>query len=232
MLNLDLLKDALPIQRAMGLQWDMESDRFIFDGVLKDKPTIRRGILSLVSSVYDPLGFLAPVVLPSKKLLQDLCREKLGWDDPIGEVEREGWENWKGKLPSLAGIAVNRCLKLINFEELKYSEPHDFADASQLAYGTVSYLRMVDSKDNIHCAFLMGKSRLAHLKPMTVPRLELSAAVGAVQLNKTLKQDLDIAVTRSIFWTDSTCVLQYIRNTSNTFVANRLATIHENSTSH
>ena len=74
MLNLDL-KDAPPIQRALGLKWDMESDKFIFDGVLKDKPTTRRGILSLVSSVYDPLGFLAPDVLPAKKLLQDLCRE-------------------------------------------------------------------------------------------------------------------------------------------------------------
>ena len=108
MLNLDLLKDALPIQRALGLQWDMESDKFIFDGVLgKEKPTTRRGILSLVSSVYVTLGFLAPVVLHAKKLLQDLCREKLGWDDPISEVERERWENWKGKLPSLARIAVN-----------------------------------------------------------------------------------------------------------------------------
>ena len=96
---------------------------------------------------------------------------------------------------------------------------------------------MVDSKDNIYSAFLMGKSRLAHLKPMSVPRLELLAAVLAVQLNKTLniKEDLHIVVTRSIFWTDSTCVLQYIRNTSkrfHTFVANRLAIIHENSASH
>ena len=138
-------------------------------------------------------------------------------------------------MPSLAGIAVNRCLKPINFEELKYSELHNLADASQFAYGAVSYLRMVDSKDNIHCAFLMGKSRLTHLKPMTVPRLELLAAVLSVQLNKTLKEDLDIVVTRSIFWTDFTCVLQYIRNTSkrfDTIVANRLAIIYDNSTSH
>ena len=232
-LNLDFFKDTLPIQRALGLKWDMESGKFIFDGVLKDKPTTRRGILSLISSLDDPLGFLAPVVLPAKKLLQDLCRKKLGWDDPIGDVERERWENWKEKLPSLAGITVNRCP--INFEELKYSELHNFADVSQFAYAGVSYLRMVDSKDKIHCPFLMGKSRLVHLKPMTVSRLELLAAVLAVQLNKTLKEDLDIVVTRSIFWTDSTCVLQYIRNTSkrfHTFVANRLAIIHENSTSH
>lgn len=141
-----MLKDALPIQRALGLKWNMESDKFKFDRVLKDKPTTRRGILSLVSSVYDPLGFLAPVVLPAKKLFQDLCREKLAWDDPIGAVERERWEDWKKKMPNLAGIAVNRCLKPINFVELKYSELHIFADASQFAYGAVSSLRMVDSK--------------------------------------------------------------------------------------
>ena len=89
MLNLDLLKDALSIQRALGVRWDMENDKFIFDGVLKDKPTTRRRILfPLVSSVYHPFGFLAPVVLPTKKLLQNFCREERGWDDPISEGER------------------------------------------------------------------------------------------------------------------------------------------------
>ena len=64
----------------------MESEKYILDRVLKYKPTTRRGILSFLSSVYDPLGFLAPVVLPAKKLPQDLCREKLGWDNLISEL--------------------------------------------------------------------------------------------------------------------------------------------------
>ena len=80
-LDLDLDKDKLPMQRTLGLHWDMESDKFIFKVALKDRPNTRRGILSLTSSVYDPLGFVAPIVLPAKKLLQDLCREKRGWDD-------------------------------------------------------------------------------------------------------------------------------------------------------
>ena len=136
-------------------------------------------------------------------------------------------------MPSLSEITVNRCVKPPCFGDLKFAELHNFADASQIAYGAVSYLRLVDVEDRIHCAFLAGKSRLAHLRPMTVPRLELSAAVLAVQLDQSMREELDIPITQSTFWSDSTCVLQYIRNQSrrfHTFVANRLSVIHENST--
>ena len=232
LLDLDLGKEKPPIQRTLGLHWDMESDKFTFKVALKDRPNSRRGILSLTSSVYDPLGFVAPIILPAKKLLQDLCRQKLGWDDPISDVDGERWEKWKRQLPSLSEITVNRCVKPAYFGDLKVAELHDFADASQIAYGAVSYLRLVDVEDRIHCAFLVGKSRLAHLKPMSVPRLELSAAVLAVQLDQSTREELDIPITQSTFWSDSTCVLQYIRNQSkrfHTFVANRLSVIHDNS---
>lgn len=91
---------------------------------------------------------------------------------------------------------------------------------------------MVDLTNNAYCSFLMGKSRLAHIKLMTVPRLELPAAVLAVQLDETLKSELEIPLHQSVFWTDSTIVLQYIRNEStrfHTFVSNRLTVIHEHS---
>ena len=232
-LDLDLDKEKPPIQRTLGLHWDMKSDKFMFKVALKDRPNTRRGILSLTSSLYDPLGFVAPIILPAKKLLQDLCKQKLGWDDSISDVDNERWEKWKSQLPSLSEITVNRCVKPPCFGDLKFAELHNFADASQIAYGAVSYLRLVDVEDRIHCAFLAGKSHLAHLRPMTVPRLELSAAVLAVQLDQSMREELDIPITQSTFWSDSTCVLQYIRNQSrrfHTFVANRLSVIHENST--
>ncbi|XP_044172364.1 uncharacterized protein LOC122956752 [Acropora millepora] len=87
----------------------------------------------------------------------------------------------------------------------------------------------------MYCAFLVGRSLLAHVRPMTVPRLELCAAVLAVQLKQSIKEELDIPVTEVTFWSDSTCVLQYIKNQSirfHTFVANRLSIIHELSTPH
>ena len=234
-LDLDLDKNKLPVQRTLGLHWNMESDKFMFKVALKDRPNTRRGILSLTSSVYDPLGFVAPVVLPAKKLLQDLCRKKHGWDDPISDCDSERWEKWKSQLANLPLITVDRCVRPACFGDLKIAELHSFADASQNAYGAVTYLRLVDVEERIHCAFLIGKSRVAPLRPMTVPRLELSAAVLAAQLDRTVREELDIQVNQSTFWSDSTCVLQYIRNQSkrfHTFVANRLSVIHENSAPH
>ena len=86
MKTLDLSYDDLPIERALGVQWCVESDTFRFRITIKDKPLTRRGILSIISSIYDPLGFAAPFALKTKKLLQDLCKdEKLGWDDELPE---------------------------------------------------------------------------------------------------------------------------------------------------
>ena len=139
-------------------------------------------------------------------------------------------KKWKHDLPKLSQLAVKRCIKPADLGKLKFAVLHYFADASQFAFGAVSYLRMVDSTDNAYCSFLMGKSRLAHIKPMTVPRLELSAAVLAVQLDETLKSELEIPLHQSVFWMDSTTVLQYIRNESarfQTFVSKRLTVIHE-----
>ena len=104
-----------------------------------------------------------------------------------------------------------------------------------MAYGVVCYLRLVDVNDRMYCAFLVGRSLLAHVRSMTVPRLELCAAVLAVQLKQSIKEELDIPVTEVTFWSDSTCVLQYIKNQSirfHTFVANTLSIIHELSTPH
>ena len=233
LLDLDLDKDKPPIQRTLGLHWNMDADMFTFKVNLKEKPNTRRGILSLTSSLYDPLGLVDPIILPAKKLLQDLCKQKLGWDDPIHDDDKERWEKWKNQLSELPKITVSRCFRPIGFGELKLVELHSFADASQVAYGAVCYLRLVDVNGRMHCAFLVGRSRLAHVRPMTVPRLELCAAVLAVQLKQSIKEELDIPVTKATFWSDSTCVLQYIKNQSrrfHTFVANRLSIIHELST--
>ena len=229
----DLDFDKLPVERALGVQWNISSDQFGFKITVKDRPATRRGILSIVSSVYDPLGFVAPFVLNAKLILQDLCRRKFGWDDQIPDEFMQRWRTWLQELPKLEQFTIDRCFKTPYFGEITSTQLHHFADASQQGYGAVTYLRITDVSGNVKCSFVMGKSRLAPIKPMTIPRMELSAAVIATRLDRISRGELTLPISESFFWTDSTCVLRYIENKEKrfqTFVANRIATIHEAST--
>ncbi|XP_015776096.1 PREDICTED: uncharacterized protein LOC107354169 [Acropora digitifera] len=177
--------------RALGVSWFVEADAFGFKVHIKEKPCTRRGILSVVSSVYDPLRMAAPFVLPTKLLLQDLRRKGLGWDD-IPSLDLSRWQAWLADLPKLSQLSVNRCVKGAHLRKVVTTEIHHFCDASQCACGAVSYLRQVDSDGQAHCSFLVAKSRLAPLKQMSIPRLELAAATVSVCLNKLLKNELEI----------------------------------------
>ena len=211
------------LERALGVQWNVTSDQLAFKISIKDKPETRRGILSIVSSIYDPLGSTAPFILKAKLILQDLCRKGLDWDDKIVEEDQQRWKTWLNQLPKLEELAINRCFKPENFGEITSSQLHHFSDASQQGYGAVTYLRIVDVHGKVHCSFVMGKSRLVPLKAVTIPRMELSAAVVATRLDTSTRVELDLPVDQSFFWTDSTCVLRYVNNEATrfqTFVVN------------
>jgi len=96
--NLDL--DELPIKRALGVLWNVEKDVFQFEVFKPDKPATKRGILSAISSLYDPMGFVCPVMLEAK-IMQRLWKLQLGWDDPVPECELAHWERWKSGLSAL-----------------------------------------------------------------------------------------------------------------------------------
>ena len=135
---LELGSDYYPVERALGVQWAIESDMFGFRIVIKDQPLTRKGIVSIISSVYDPLGIAAPFLLVAKNILQDLCRTKLGWDDEICEEFRVRWERWRGQLPALERFSMERCLKPNNFGVVVSRQIHSFYDASSTGYGQLS----------------------------------------------------------------------------------------------
>ena len=119
------------------------------------------------------------------------------------------------------------------FWRAQFRQLHHFSDASEEGYGAVSYLCLTDALGNIACSILLGKARVAPLKTVTEPRLELTAATVAVKLHKQIKEELTLPIHEVTFSTDSTIVLQYINNSHTrfqTFVSNRLATIHDIST--
>ena len=226
--SIDLLDDGhLSTEKALGLTWNVHDDCFMFRISPSKAPLTRRGLLSTVCSIYDPLGFVCPLTLVAKRLMQDLTRKKLGWDEPLPEKELHEWTRWSQDLQKLELVTVPRCMKPGTAKNVLY-QLHHFADASCTAYGVVTYLRVEELSGRAECSLLMAKSRLAPVKTVTLPRLELMAATLAVKVNHMVERELDVPLTESVFWTDSTIVLQYISNECkrfHTFVSNRVATI-------
>ena len=128
----------------------------------------RREVLSVVSSLFEPLGFIAPFVMKAKLLLQELCRKKLEWDSVTDEQERVQWLRWLEDLPKLQVLHIERCVKSKDFGGTKSVQLHIFSDGSRVGYGAVAYLRFVDVFNTIHCNFVMGKARLAPIHEVTI----------------------------------------------------------------
>lgn len=137
MKNLDMDNDDLLVECVLGMQWCVQSDLLKFKIVLKDR-SLTRGVLSIISSIYDPLGFLAPVLLVAKGILQDLSRRHVDWLDLFPHNAAQKWKNWLEGLHQLELFGVNRCLKPQNFGEATSSQLHRFSDASDNGCGSVS----------------------------------------------------------------------------------------------
>ena len=151
----------------------------------------------------------------------------LSWDEEVPHDIKKSWQKWILSMSSVGSLSIPRCLKPVEFDDA-YVELHHFADASEHAYGACSYLRFVNHQGRIHTALVWSKAKVAPLKPMTIPRLELEAAVLAARADSQIRRGLDFTVDRSHFWSDSQIVLGYIKNSSKrfkTFVANRVGEI-------
>ena len=177
--GVDLTIDKLPIERALGVHWCIESDAFKFRIELKDKSCTRRGILATISAIMDSLGLIAPVVLVGKQILQEICYGK-DWDEPIDGEVLANWERWGSQLPLRKQLDIARKLKPLHFGRIVTAQLHNMSDASQTGYGQCSYLRLVDENGRIHCSLVLGKARVAPLRSVTIPRLTAATVSGRV----------------------------------------------------
>ena len=228
--ELSMENQNLPNERALGVYWFVESDSLGFKVNLPKQSATRRGILSVTSSVYDPLGIAAPFVLKAKILLQSLCRRGIGWDEEIKGEDLTIWNQWLSEVKELDQLRIRRCYKPPGFGKVVSCQLHIFADASEVGYGVAAYLRLGNESGQISCSLVTGKARVAPLKNMTIPRMELTGATIAVKFGKVLTRELDFNVDSTYYWTDSMTVLRYLANEScrfKTFVANRLAIIRD-----
>ncbi|XP_057677992.1 uncharacterized protein LOC130907200 [Corythoichthys intestinalis] len=231
--DLDLALGEHKMERALGVQWCISSDKFQFKVRIKTHPFTRRGVLSTVASIFDPLGFVAPVILKGKQILQRMCQEKLGWDEPISEELRLQWEALLQDIQDLSFVEIPRHYIPLNAKEVHKYELHHFSDASTSGYGMCSYLRAVSESGKVHCVLVMAKARVAPTKITTIPRLELSATLLATRISDLLKSEMEIEDLHNYFWTDSKVVLGYINNDEkrfHLFVANRIQQIKTSTT--
>jgi len=218
-------------RRTLGIVWEYTSDSFKFSSLAYlpplEKPT-KRSILSRIALIFDPLGLLGPVTLLAKVIMQDLWRLRMDWDESIPLDLLTRWQRYENELQDLRDISIPR--RVISLDQPIHLEMHGFSDASEIAFGACIYMRATSPNGEHSTHLLCSKSRMAPLKSISIPRLELCAAVLLAQLvNKVLKC-FHCRIDAINLWTDSTIVLSWIQSCSRTwatFVANRVAEIQQ-----
>lgn len=229
--------------KTLGLLWDPASDCFVFrvkPTVACSEPPTKRQVLSEIARLFDPLGVLGPVIVLAKIIMQRLWRKKIDWDETIPSEELEMWSKLRSELCELNNMRVPRRVTVDNPSVF---ELHGFSDASRAAYGCCVYLRSVTIEGIVEVKLLCGKSRVTPLKELnreekegspeedlTIPRLELCAAVLLANQIKTVRETLGIDLSRVVLRSDSKIVICWIKRPKPNlpvFVRNRIAEIRK-----
>ncbi|XP_076236255.1 uncharacterized protein LOC143180421 [Calliopsis andreniformis] len=220
--------DSPTLHSVLGIKWIPSSDCFQVTTTLPPRSSgcTKRSVLSGTAQLFDPLGWMAPVTIVAKVLIQTLWLLKADWDSPLPEREALQWQQFQRQLPALEKLQVPRWLGTGRFSQSV--EVHGFADASERAYAAVVYSRTFNSEGAATVSLMVAKSKVAPLKRVSLPRLELCAAHLLAKLvehtTRVLEwQDVDLHL-----WSDSTVALSWIQGHPSrwsTYVANRVAKI-------
>ncbi len=190
-----------------------------------------RHLYRVLASQYDPLGYILPYTTRAKIIVQHLLGKTRDWDDPnLPHNLLEAWLSWENELPALSTITLPRCFTLQSVNPSSATHDlHIFCDASEQSYGAVAYMCTEDHQQ-VNVSFLMTRSRVAPKKQLSIPRLELCAALIGAQLSSLLQTELTLHIRKTTLWTDSMTVLYWLLSDScryKVFVGTRVADIQE-----
>jgi len=218
--------------KALGVFWNTTQDVFqfklTFDNITPSGELTKRKLLSEVSKIFDPLGWLAPVVIQAKIMIQDLWKLEIGWDDLLPYNLQEQWIKYRSNLHHIEQIKINRCIIPAGYNEV---DLYGYGDASEKAYSAVVYACSTDPNQEPKISLVSSKTRVAPIKKVSLPRLELCGSLLLSQLIDSVKESLRSTTIRSIrAFSDSTITLGWIKSNSArlpTFEANRVSEIQE-----
>ena len=230
-------------EKVLGVIWNYITDEFSFkvkvdllrltdDSIDHGVKMTKRTLLSQVARFYDPIGFAAAFVIRAKIGLQELWQTGLHWDDKLPCDVQEKWIQFFKEMKELKKIGFKRCL--VPPETPEAPVLCVFSDASQDAFGACAYIRQRTKQSIYEVNFVAAKSRVAPLKQLTIPRLELQAAVLASRLAKTIVKECTIQFADVKFFTDSSITLAWIwiqspSRSFKPFVSARVGEIQNNS---
>ncbi|KAM7296267.1 uncharacterized protein ISCGN_021446, partial [Ixodes scapularis] len=217
---------------VLGVGWETRTDMIKVDltsliNFLCSREDSKRFVLQASSRIFDPMGLLAPAIITVKILFQQLWERGVDWDETLPADLYEEWDAWCKDLTALKNIAVPRLIALDFSKDETEKALHVFCDASTRAYGAVAYLTSKEQNGK-RVALIMAKSRVAPLKWLTLPRLQLMGALIGARLTQFLTSKLKLEGLPVYLWTDSAIVLYWIRGSTTRwklFVANRVTEI-------
>ncbi|XP_058457587.1 uncharacterized protein LOC131434654 [Malaya genurostris] len=214
------ISSHLSMEKVLGMWWNSHSDTFTFKLPTKpDKELLsgqrvptKKEVVRVLMCIYDPLGFIANVLMFLKILIQDIWRSGIDWDEMITTEQFERWHTWLSVIKNVETVSVPRCYRLVTpYSQRTIIQLHTFVDASINGMAAVSYLRFQEY-ETIECAFVAAKTRVAPNKLISIPRLELQAAVIGSRLAQTITASHRIKINQRFFWTDARDVLCWLHS--------------------
>ena len=219
---------------VLGLKWNQRSDTLVVSrGVNRSvtEPVTQRLVLSRVASIFDPIGIVAPYTIKARLMLKEVWRlHGQQWDEVLSEELTEEFLHWSKALPELSTLELQRCYFSEHLDSL---ELHVFGDSSKEVFGAVAFLRARQKSDgSTQLAFVIGKEHNAPMKSLTIPKLELQAALLAFRLKRHVEAALTLAIEKPYMWSDSSTVPQWLHSPEKqpVFVSNRISEILDAST--
>ncbi|XP_076230305.1 uncharacterized protein LOC143176843, partial [Nomia melanderi] len=226
--------DINETRKALGISWKTQTDEIMYTiKTTGDVRPTKRSILSQIAQLFDPLGLLGPVIVRAKIIMQELWKAHLSWDESVPQSLETMWIDFKRELPQLNEFVIPRATVLKHSVAIQLL---GFADASEAAYGACLYLRSVNKEGGCNASLVCAKSRIAPVKTISLPRLELCAAKLLADLTKeTIEALSHLKIEKVLLWSDSTVTLHWIKtppHTLKTFIANRVSEIQRQTEIH